>query len=96
MVEFQKCGMMKREGVTGNLGVKDGGKLVFYKPRTVPYALHDGVMTEFDSLPKEGIIEKVSYSDWVTPIVAIQNRIKSFRICGDNKVTLNPALNVSE
>ena len=64
-----KCGTMK--GVTVKLAVKDGSKPIFYKPRGVPYALREGVTTEIDRLVKEGIIEKVLYSDWATPIVAI-------------------------
>ena len=90
----QKCGTMK--GVTVKLSVKDGSNPVFYKPRTVPYALRDGVAAEIDRLLKEGIIEKVSYSDWATPIVAIQKPNKTVRICGDYKVTVNPVLNVPE
>ena len=89
-----KCGTMK--GVTVKLAVKDGSKPMFYKPRAVPYALREGVATEIDRLLKEGIIEKVSYSDWATPIVAIQKPNKTVRICGDYKVTVNPVLDVPE
>ena len=87
-----KCGTMK--GVTVKLVVKNGSKPIFYKPRAVPYALCDGVTTEIDRL--EGIIEKVSYSDWATPIVGIQKPNKTVRICGDYKVTVNPVLDVPE
>ena len=52
------------KGVTIRLRVKEGSNPVFYKPRAVPYALQDGVTTELNRLVKEGIIEKVSYSDW--------------------------------
>ena len=83
-------------GITVKLAVKDGSNPVFYKPRTVPYALREGVAAEIDRLVKEGIIEKVSYSDWATPIVAIQKPNKTVRICGDYKVTVNPVLNVPE
>ena len=90
----QKCGTMK--GVTVKLSVTDGSNPKFYKPRKVPYALRNGVAAEIDRLLKEGIIEKVSYSDWATPIVAIQKPNKTVRICGDYKVTVNPVLNVPE
>ena len=79
-----KCGTMK--GVTIRLKVKEGSNPVFYKPRAVPYALRDGVTTELNRLVKEGIIEKVSYSDWATPIVAIHKPNKTVRLCGDYPV----------
>ena len=84
------------KGVTVKLSVRDGSKPIFYKPRAVPYALRDGVATEIERLIKEGIIEKISYSDWATPFVAIQKPNTTVRICGDNKVTVNPVLDVPE
>ena len=43
----------------------------FFKPRSVPYILHEGVEKELDRLLSEGIKEPVQFSDWAAPIVPI-------------------------
>ncbi|KAK3712034.1 hypothetical protein QZH41_000190 [Actinostola sp. cb2023] len=58
--------------------------------RQVPYALRPKVEAELERLEKEGILSKVEYSEWATPIVVKRNG--SVRICGDFKVTVNPVL----
>ena len=43
-----------------------------------------------------GILEKVDFSQWATPIVPVPKKDRSFRLCGDYKVTINPALEVDQ
>lgn len=64
----------------------------FRKSRPVPYAMQEAVAEELVRLEWEGAIEKVSYSEWATPIVSIPKADGTVRLCGDYKVTLNPAL----
>ena len=65
----------------------------FFKPRPAPYAICDAVGSQLD---KEGVLEKVSHSDWAAPIVVVPKQDGSYRLCGDYKVTVNQALDVDQ
>ena len=47
-------------------------------------------------MEEQGIIEKVSHSDWAAPIVPVPKKDGCFRICGDYKVTVNQVLAVEQ
>ena len=47
---------------------------------------------ELDRLENQGVIKKVSHSEWATPIVVVRKPGGKIRICGDFKVTINPLL----
>ena len=68
----------------------------FYKPRPVPFATKDAIGAELERLEEDGILERVSHSTWAAPIVAVPKKDGHFRICGDYKVTVNPALDVDQ
>ena len=53
------------------LHVDKSVKLMFFKPRLVPFALSQRVEAELDRLEKAGIIESVRFSDWAAPIVPV-------------------------
>ena len=95
--EVLKEGLGTLKGVKGHLVVDSNAEPVFFKPRTVPYALRDRVNAELDRLYKEGIIEPVSFSDWAAPIVpVVKSDGNSVRICGDFKVTINRVARVEK
>ena len=65
----------------------------YCKVRKLPFALKPIVGAELDRLEKEQVLEKVTHSDWATPIVVVRKPGGKVRLCGDFKVTLyNPAL----
>ena len=64
----------------------------YCKPRKLPFAIKPVVGAELDGLEKDGVTERVSHSDWATPIVVACKSTGKVRICGDFKVTLNPML----
>ena len=86
----------KVKGMKASLTLKENAQPKFCKARPVPYALKERVEKELDRLESEGIIQKVDYSDWATPIVAVPKGDNSVRICGDYKVTVNPQLKVDQ
>lgn len=81
---------------TAHLEFKESCSPKFFRPRPVPFAIHEAVETELTCLESAGIIEKVTHSDWAAPIVAVPKANGRFRICGDYKVTINPALAIDQ
>ena len=84
------------QGVQVKLELKPEARPVFHKPRTVPYSVKDAIEKDLDRLERSGVIEKVQFSDWAAPIVPVPKSGGGIRICGDYKVTLNPALQVNQ
>ena len=41
------------------------------KPRSIPFAFKDQVGADLDTLERDGIVKKVTHSDWATPIVTV-------------------------
>ena len=76
------------------LMLKENAQPKFKKPRSLPFAMKAAV--ELNRLETEGIIEKMTRSEWATPIVPIvKSEGKSLRICDDYKTTLNPQLKIN-
>ena len=86
-----KEGIGTMANIKVHIELKDDAKPRFHKARPVPYALKGQIDTELDRLVKEGIYEPVTYSQWAAPIVPVVKEDGSVRICGDYKVTVNPA-----
>ena len=84
------------EGVQAKLIMKKDVDTKFFKSRPVPYALKGEIDKELKRLVTNGILEKVEYSDWASPIVPVLKPDGSVRICGDYKVTINPLLDTPE
>ena len=78
------------------LTLKEGSQPKFCKARPVPYAMKPKVEVELKRLEKEGILHKVKFSDWATPIVPVAKSNGTVRICGDYKITVNPQLQTEE
>ena len=92
---FQKgLGLLK--GYQASLCLKEGTAPKFCKPRTIPFGVKAKVETELNRLTAEGVLERVDFSDWATPIVPIVKSDNSIRVCGDYKITLNPVLSVDQ
>ena len=83
-------------GVTAKLNVKPNATPKFCRARAAPYALRDVIEKDINRLQKLGVLEKVQYSDWATPVVPVPKPDGSVRLCGDFKITINPMLQVDQ
>ncbi|KAM8701369.1 hypothetical protein ACLKA7_000226, partial [Drosophila subpalustris] len=61
-------------------------------PRRIPFAIKGMVEEEINRLCNQGILERVEYTDWATPIVPVIKKDGSVRICGDYKSTVNKVI----
>ena len=69
------------------------------KVRTCPasaFAIKEAVGREIDRLEEIGVLERVEFSRWATPIVPVPKSDGTFRLCGDYKATLNAFLEVDQ
>ena len=78
------------------LTLKEDSQAHLCKARAPPYALRPKVEEELRRLQNEGILTKVEWSDWATPIVPVPKKDGSVRICGDYKGTVNPELQAEQ
>ena len=78
------------------LHLKSGATPKFVKARPVPFALRPKVEASLEKLEQEGVLEKVTHSEWGSPIVVVPKKTGGVKICGDYKVTLNQVLDVDQ
>lgn len=57
----------------------------YFKPRKRPFAYKPIAEKKLDRLEQERVIEKVSHSDWATPIVVVKKPNGNVRIYNDYK-----------
>ena len=68
---------------TASLILRDNAQAKYCKPRKLPFSIKPVVGAELDRLENDGVIERVSHSDWATPFVVIRKSTLKDRICGD-------------
>ena len=72
-----------------HIKTKDNAQPVFMRARPVPYAIASNVEETLDKMERDGIISKVSFTEWTTPIVVVPKKNDKIPICGDYRVTVN-------
>lgn len=86
----------KIKGHQARINLKPETVPKFVKARRVPFALMDAVERELGRQVAEGVLEKVDSCEWATPIVVVPKTNMRVRICGDYKITINPAMIIDE
>ena len=64
-------------------------KPLYFKARSVPFALQQKVEQELERLESQNVITPVPFSEWATPIVPVVKNDSTVRVCGDYKLTVN-------
>jgi len=99
--EVFQSGLGLLKGISATIDVDERATPKFYKARAVPYAIRPAVEAELANLERAGVLSRVDHSEWATPIVPVMKKtaqntpgeLRSIRVCGDFKVTVNPVLN---
>ena len=86
-----KPGLRTVKGMTAKLEMKPDARPKFCKARLVPYALQKAVEAEYNRLGSEGIVERMEFSEWATPMIHVPKADGTTRSCGDYAVTVNPS-----
>ena len=64
-------------------------KPLYFKARSVPFALKQKVEQELERLESQDVITPVPFSEWATPIVPVVKNDGTVCVCGDYKLTAN-------
>ena len=81
---------------SAKLLVREDARPKFCKARPVPFAMKAAVEEQLHRLERSGVIEKISTSEWATPVVAVPKKDGTVRLCGDYKVTINQSIDVDQ
>ena len=77
-----------------HLQLKDSVQPKYLNSRPIAFSRLDTINEELDKLINQGVIKKVDFSEWATPIVVVMKSNDKVRICGDYRLTVNPQLMV--
>lgn len=81
------------KGSQVELKLKEDAKPTFHRAYDMPFALKERVEHELLKMVQSGILRKVSFRNWASPIVVVPKKNSEIRICMDFKKTLNQVLN---
>ena len=84
------------QGFEAQLHIKPDARPRFCRPCSVALAIKGAIDQALDRMESSGILVKVSSSDWAAPIVPVPKKDGQFCICGDYKVSVNPAMEIEQ
>ncbi|PIO74481.1 hypothetical protein TELCIR_03500 [Teladorsagia circumcincta] len=75
-----------------SLKLKPDATPVFQIARPVPYAVQPRITQELDRLVAVKVLTPVEHSEWAAPVVVVQKKNGTIRLCADFSTVLNDAL----
>lgn len=78
-----------------SIHLRENTKPIFHNFRPIPFAVRKKVEEELSRLVDIGVLRKIDYSEWATPIVVVNKPNGKVRICGDFK-PLNRCIQVDQ
>ena len=82
--------------IKARIQLKEEPKPRFWKAKPIAFARKPAVEQRMDQLEAEGIVKRVTHSEWATPIVTPITKDGEVRICSDFKATKNQQFDVEE
>ena len=76
-------------GCEATIHLQDGAVPKCIPARPVPYAPRSKFDNELDRLEREGVIHKIEFAEWASPIVVVKKKNGDVRLCADFKVSIN-------
>lgn len=74
-----------------NIRMKEEAVPFVHKPYSVPLAHKEKVEKHLKDLVKVGVLERVEYAEWASPlVVVVKANKKDIRVCMDGSKTVNP------
>ena len=89
-------GLGTLQGVRTKLSLKLDATPKYCKARSLSHALREAMEQDLERLENLGVLEKVHFSEWASPTVAVPKSDNSVRICGDYNSTVNANLDCEQ
>ena len=89
---FEEDKIGEINGLMVKIHVDEEAKPIFKKARPVPFAIREEYEKSLDKLEQQGIIEKVEYAEWASPVVPVRKPSGEIRLCGDYSGTINKCM----
>ena len=79
-----------------HLTLKADAQTKFCKSRLLPFSIKPAVERDLERQIHNGVLQRVEYLEWATPVVVLPKPSKAVRICSDFGVTVNPLLKINQ
>ena len=72
--------------------VKENAKPIFKRKRNVPFGALEQIDKELERLENLGVISRIEFSEWASPVVYVKKKNNKIRMCADFSTGQNDCL----